>query len=117
LANAKSRGRGRIWLLVALALAALLAAAWFSSFGQRLRGDVTAGTAYAARVACSCRFVAGRTMESCADDKLAGMSLIGLTADESARSVTAGVPLFASETARMRPGYGCVLDRWTARRG
>jgi hypothetical protein len=116
LANAKSKSRGRIWLLIALALAGLLAATWFSSLGQRLRGDVTAGTAYAARVACSCRFVAGRSMASCASDKLAGMSLIRLTADEAERSVTASVPLLKSETASLRPGYGCVLDGWNGQR-
>lgn len=85
---------------------------WFSSFGQRIRGDARAGTAYGARVACSCRFVAGRSMEDCAKDKLAGMALIRLSADEEAKSVTASVPLVASATARRRPGYGCVLDRW-----
>lgn len=99
------------------ALAAALLAAWFSSYGQRLRGDIAAGTAYGARVACSCRFVAGRSMEDCAKDKLAGMSLIRFSADEEAKSVTASVPLVASETARLRPGYGCVLDPWQDARG
>ncbi len=98
------------------AVVALLAAGWFSSFGQRLRGDALAGTAYGARVACSCRFVAGRDMEDCAKDKLAGMALIRLSADEEARSVTAQIPLVSSATARLRPGYGCVLDRWERER-
>lgn len=99
-------------LIGLLLVAAALAAVWFSSFGERLRGDAAAGTAYGARVACSCRFVAGRSMGDCAKDKLAGMALIRLSADEEAKSVTASVPLVASETARLRPGYGCVLDRW-----
>lgn len=96
---------------------ATLAAAWFSSAGERLRGDMLAGTAYGARVACSCRFVAGRSMDDCAKDKLAGMELVRLNSDESARSVTASVPLLASDTARLRPGYGCVLDSWSTRAG
>lgn len=116
LANAKSRRRSRFWLVILSLLAAGLAALWFSSLGQRLRGDATAGTAYAARVACSCRFVAGRSMEDCAKDKLAGMSLIRLSDDdEEAKSVTASVPLIAKETARLRPGYGCVLDPYSDR--
>lgn len=95
----------------------LIAAAWFSSFGQRLRDDAAAGTAYGARVACSCRFVAGRSMDDCAKDKLAGMALIRLSADEETHSVTATVPLVASETARLRKNYGCVLDPWKEGRG
>lgn len=98
-------------------LAALVAAVWFSAPGQRLRGDALAGTAYGARVACSCRFVAGRSMEDCAKDKLAGMALVRLSADEEAKSVTASLPLVANATARLRPGYGCVFDRWAGKRG
>lgn len=114
MANAKSRGRSRLWLVLLVVTAGGLAALWLSSFGQRLRGDAAAGTAYGARVACSCRFVAGRSMEDCAKDKLAGMGMIRLSADEAAKSVTASVPLIASETARLRTGYGCVLDRFPA---
>ena len=115
MAIAKSRKRSRFWLVLLLVLAASLGALWFSGSGQRLRGDAAAGTAYGARVACSCRFVAGRSMEDCAKDKLAGMGMIRLSADEEAKSVTASVPLIASETARLREGYGCVLDSWRAR--
>lgn len=115
MANAKSKRRRR-WLPLALALvAAALAALWFSSPGARLRGDAVAGTAYAARVACSCRFVAGRSLADCEKDKLAGMALITLSADEDARSVTASVPLIARDTARLRQGYGCVLENWRRR--
>ena len=96
-------------------LIASFGALWFSAFGQRLRGDAMAGTAYGARVACSCRFVAGRSMEDCAKDKLAGMGLIRLSSDEETKSVTASVPLIASETAALRDGYGCVLREWKAR--
>lgn len=56
-------------------------------------------------------------MEDCAKDKLAGMELIRLRADEEAKSVTASLPLVASATARLREGYGCVLDRWEGERG
>ena len=112
LANAKSKRRSRLWLVAVLLIAGALVGAWFSSFGQRLRGDAAAGSAYGARVACSCRFVAGRSLDSCEKDKLAGMGLIRFSADEEAKSVTASVPLISSETARLKPGFGCVLDRW-----
>jgi hypothetical protein len=115
LANVKSRRRSRAWLVVLFLLAAGFAALWYSSIGQRMRGDAAAGTAYGARVACSCRFVAGRNMDDCAKDKLAGMEMIRFSANEDAKSVTASVPLIASETARLREGYGCVLESWQAR--
>lgn len=118
MANAKSKRRwGRALAFVLIVALAGLALLWFSAPGERLRGDAVAGTAYAARVGCSCRFVAGRTMADCAKDKLAGMELISLSADEEARSVTARIPLLASDTARLRPGYGCVSEDWRARDG
>lgn len=102
-------------LIALLVLAALAVAAWFAPMGQRLRGDAMAGTAYGARVACSCRFVAGRSLEDCGKDKLAGMGMIRFTADEATKSVTARVPLIASDTARYRKGYGCTLQPWRTR--
>lgn len=95
-------------------LALLVAAAgvylWFRT---PITGYAQVSTAYAARVACSCRFVAGRTMEDCAKDKLAGMELVSLSDNEEERSVTARLLLVSSDTARMRDGYGCVLDNWS----
>lgn len=115
MANAKSGRRGRLWAILALLVGGGLIALWFSPPAERLRGDALAGTAYGARVACSCRFVAGRSMEDCAKDKLDGMGMIRLSSDEDAKSVTASVPFIASDTARLREGYGCVLDRWPGR--
>lgn len=100
-----------------LLVAVGLAAAWFSPFGGRLRGDAIAGTAYGARVACSCRFVAGRSLKDCEKDKLAGMEMIRLSVDEPAKSVTASVPLLTSDTAAYRKGYGCVLQSWRQHEG
>jgi hypothetical protein len=114
LANAKSkRARGLTLLLAGLAL--VLAALWFSAPGTQLRGDAVAGVAYAARVACSCRYVAGRSLADCRKDKLAGMEMLTLSEDAATRSVTASVPLIARDTARFREGSGCVLDAWRSR--
>ncbi|WP_228242501.1 hypothetical protein [Porphyrobacter sp. GA68] len=105
----RKRGRRRWWLLAAVAvLIAVMLFAW----GGAIRGYASAGTAYGARVACSCRFVAGRSLADCAKDKVAGMELIRLTEHAEAKSVTASFPLVRADTARLRPGYGCVLDRW-----
>lgn len=111
LATRKSGYRARRWpylLIVAFVLAAL---AWWR-WGAGLRDDATAGTAYMARVACSCRYVAGRSLEDCEKDRLAGMEIIRLSEDTQFRSVTASAPLIASATASYREGYGCLLEEW-----
>lgn len=104
------RARFMLWLVVATILA-LVAAAWFNRNTVRGYGDV--GTAYAARVVCSCRFVAGRSLEDCEKDKVAGMELVALSDDSEARSVTARFPMVAETTATYREGYGCVLEEWS----
>ena len=90
--------------------AVLLVAGWY--FRTPSGGYTAAGTAYSARVACSCRHVGGRDLEDCAKDKLAGMELVTLSEDVEAKSVTARFPLLSSDTATYREGFGCVLDPW-----
>lgn len=68
--------------------------------------------AYGARVTCSCRFVAGRSLDDCAKDKLEGMELVRFSEDDATKSVTASIPLIASDTASYKEGYGCVLQEW-----
>ncbi|MGB3712574.1 MAG: hypothetical protein WA985_12900 [Erythrobacter sp.] len=103
------RSRMMLWFLAA-AILALVALAWFNR--TPLLGYADAGTSYAARVACSCRFVGGRSLEDCEKDKLSGMELVSLSDDVEARSVTARFPLVTSTTATYREGYGCVLESW-----
>ncbi|WP_226794611.1 hypothetical protein [Altererythrobacter sp. CC-YST694] len=84
--------------------------AWF--YRDTVMAQATAGTAYGARVACSCRFVGGRNLKDCEKDFEPGMALVSLSEDEGEKSVTASVPLLASQTATYREGYGCVLEKW-----
>ncbi|EAQ28443.1 hypothetical protein NAP1_12628 [Erythrobacter sp. NAP1] len=98
-----------LWLLV-LAAIGVAAAVWANR--APIEGYAKVGTSYAARVACSCRFVAGRSLEDCEKDKLAGMELVSLSDDADARSVTASFPLVTANTATYREGYGCVLEEW-----
>ena len=90
-------------------VASLLLLGWF---WKPLNGYASAGAALGARTACSCRYVAGRSLSSCRHDFESGMSLISLSADARERSVTAQFPLLASETATFREGEGCVLEPW-----
>lgn len=103
--------RRRRWPRILLVLALLLAGAG-AYYGPGLRDQAVAGTAYGARVACSCRFVGGRGLEDCRKDFEPGMAMVSLSEDAEAKSVTASVPLLASQTATFREGYGCVLEKW-----
>jgi len=94
----------------ALVLVVVIAAAVWWFYGATIRGLSLAGTGYGAKNACSCRYIAGRDLNSCEGDFLPGMEMVFLSEDEATNSVTASVPLIASQTARYRDGYGCVLD-------
>ena len=97
------------WLSAVLIVAALSALGWWF-YGEAIRGYALAGTGYGAKNACSCRYIAGRDLNSCEADFIPGMEMVFLSEDEGAKSVTASVPLIANQTARFRDGYGCVLD-------
>jgi hypothetical protein len=99
-----------VWGLLIVAVLAIGAALYANRTAVSGYADV--GTSYAARVACSCRFVAERSLEDCEKDKLGGMELVSLSDDADARSVTASFPLVTSNTATYREGYGCVLEEW-----
>lgn len=101
----------RIWPRIVLALGVLmLVLALF--YRDTMIDRALTGTAYGARVACSCHFIAGRSLDDCRKDFEPGMGLVSLSADMDAASVTASVPLLASQTATYLEGYGCVLERW-----
>ncbi|MEW4449581.1 hypothetical protein [Qipengyuania sp. JC766] len=109
--TARGTSRWKAWRWVALAVLAVLAAAFYFN-RTMIYGNAEAGTAYAARVACSCRYVADRSLEDCAKDKLAGMELVTLSDDDETKTVTARFPLIATSRATLRDGYGCVLEEW-----
>lgn len=103
-----SSGRGwKILLVIVTLLAALVAYNW-----TFITGFTNAGAAYSARVACSCRYAGGRSLDDCRKDLLDGMELVSLTENEAEKSVTARYPLMIGHTARWRDGYGCVMDAW-----
>ena len=91
-----------------LALAA--GSAWF--YREPIAGYSAAGTAFGARTACSCRYIAGRPIGDCEKDFEPGMELVFLSDDPETKTVTARVPLIASATARYREGFGCMLEPW-----
>ena len=114
MAKARSRstssGTSRsTWIVLALA-AVVVGLGW--QFRAPAMGYAEAATAYTARVGCSCRFVAGRSLKDCEKDKISGAEFVTLVEDAQAKSVTARFPLLSSDTASYREGYGCVLQEW-----
>ena len=104
-------GRRSIWAQVLLALVVLVAGVtWF--YREPIAGYTETGTAFGARTACSCRYIAGRGLEDCEKDFEPGMEVVFLSEDAEAKSVTARVPLIASATATYREGFGCLLEPW-----
>ena len=101
----------RILLVLVLVLLTIVAVAWFAN-RTTINGYAQTGASYAARVACSCRYIGGRSIGDCAKDKVAGMELVRLSDDPKSKSVTATFPLVASQIATYREGYGCVLEQW-----
>lgn len=101
-----SRKRRGVWLVLAVILLGL---AWF---WQPLNKFALTGAAYGARVACSCHFLGGRSLDDCRKDFEPGMELVILSADKDAKTVTARFPLLATQTAGFYEGQGCRLEPW-----
>lgn len=105
-------GRNLVLLVLALALAALVWT-WAS-----LREQALVGAAYGARVGCVCRFVSQRSLKSCEGDlKVAGLGrvarFVSLSEDAANRTVKAGVPFLANQSATFDERAGCLAEPWT----
>jgi hypothetical protein len=101
----------RIAIGLGILLGAALVGGWL--YVRSITPQLELGVGYAARVACGCRFVEGRSLAQCRTDFESGMEPIRLKEDAVAKSVTAYVPLIASRTARLDPVLGCQPDRFT----
>ena len=105
-AKKPSRWGGCLPWAIGIALLLAIFAIWkFPSF----EAQAELGSAYAARVGCSCRYVQGRSLESCQSDFEPGMEMISLSEDPATRTVTGSVPLLASRSARYAGASGCLL--------
>lgn len=107
-----SRWKRNAILLVLLAAGAALAFSWGD-----LREEARISTAYGARVACTCRFVSNRSLESCEGDIAVARlgrtaSLMRLSENSDTKTVRASVPLLAGESATYAKGSGCQLEPW-----
>ena len=95
----------RITIGIGMLLLALLAGGFL--YARSITPQLELGTGYAARVACACRYIGNRDLQSCRADFEPGMEPISLSDDPATKTVTASVPLIASRSARFDPVLGC----------
>jgi hypothetical protein len=109
MASAKNRMMLR-WALYAVAALAIL---YLAIEWPRWTLRAQMATGFGARIACSCRYIEGRDLESCKGDfkGLDGMGLVRFSDDPEHRAVQASVPLLARRGATFRQGYGCMPDK------
>ncbi|WP_240330882.1 hypothetical protein [Sphingorhabdus sp. Alg239-R122] len=106
--QAQQKKWGKGWK-IGLVLLLLIFAAMLFYFLPAIKGLTQAGTAYGARVTCSCRYIGGRTLDDCKKDFEDGMEMVSVAENTGTRRIDATVPMLAHEAAEYREGYGCVL--------
>lgn len=100
------RGGWLPWIAGFAVLLALFLVWKFPSF----KAQAELGSAYAARVGCSCRYVQGRGLDSCQSDFEPGMEMVSLSEDPATKTIRASVPLLASRSARYAGASGCLIN-------
>ena len=95
--------------LAALVVIVVLAVALF---WNQLQARAVLGASYGARIACTCRYIEGRGLKDCRKDFEPGMALVMLSENAPLHTITARVPLVATQTATWHDGPGCVLQSW-----
>lgn len=95
--------------VVLLAAAALALAGWL--YVRAMTPQLELGVGYGARVACACRYIGNRSLDSCYKDFEPGMEPIRLSEDRATRTVTASVPLIAHRSVRFDPLLGCQPEK------
>lgn len=103
----------RIAIVLGVLLVAAALGGWL--YVRALTPKLELGVGYAARIACGCRWLGNRPLDSCYRDFEPGMEQIRLREDARARTVTAYVPLIASRTARFDPVLGCQPEAFAGK--
>ena len=103
----------RIGIGAGIMLLAALVGAWL--YVRSVTPQLELGVGYAARVACGCRYMGNRPLNSCYRDFEPGMEPISLKEDVAAKTVTAYVPLIAHRTVHFDPVLGCQPEPFTGK--
>lgn len=96
--------RTRGWVIVGIAVVIGCAGAWVA---HGVVAQAHIGTAYVAKLTCSCLFVSGRSPQSCATDYDAA-AVRPLTREVVGQSVTvSALGHLVATRAVFEPGFGC----------
>lgn len=87
----------------------LICVIWFLANFSSIKSTSELGAAYAAQINCSCRYVEGRSAESCDNEAEAGPTFISISGHDDKKRIRASVPFLASEVAEKRGEFGCIL--------
>lgn len=98
----------RWWWIVAGVAVLLLAAG--GAYATRVADQAGVGAAAMAKVACSCVFIDGRTLEACRADDPPGFEQIAVEIDTNAKIATARVLGVIARRASYTQDYGCILE-------
>ncbi|MDO8837845.1 MAG: hypothetical protein Q8J92_14510 [Parvibaculum sp.] len=77
---------------------------------QHMAANAEVGARAVAKTACSCVFVAGRTLEECRADDPPGFERVNASVDVAAAEVTASVLWLVRARAQYRGREGCLTD-------
>lgn len=94
-------------LLVTIVVVAVIGGVFWQVWLKEQVAYARLATAYGAKMVCSCRFVAGREMESCLTDFTADVGAVRF--EESRSTIRASVFGLVSDRAVHTPGTGCTL--------
>ena len=107
-ATSKSRpSKRRIAAYIAFGIV-VIAVIWLAFNLAELKGNAKLGSAYAAHITCSCRYIEGRSLTDCAKDMEAGMEIVSVSDDPENKRVTASVAFLAEAVAELRGKSGCL---------
>lgn len=91
----------------AIVIAALIVGWTIYNFAD-IKAQAQLGASYGAHIACSCRYIEGRSLDSCKTDFEPGMGMVSLSDDTENQRVRASVPLLAEAYAEKRGDFGCL---------
>jgi hypothetical protein len=94
--------------IVGLFVGVLIGAGSYGAWRTAIAADV--GAAAMAKVACSCVFVDGRSLQSCRADDPPGFEQVSVVVDMEARVATGTAVGIISRRASYSEAYGCTLE-------
>ena len=108
-ANSPTKPAPNKWRIAKFSGIAVLAllTLWLAYNFSALQGFARLGSHYMAHVTCSCRYIEGRDMASCAKDAEPGTGLVSISDDPANKRVTASVLFLAKAVAEKRGEFGC----------